>query len=183
MRIRVITKSPKINPKVQNKSENRYDITGVDGTAMVLTWYRLFKRSGGINLGFAAHQTLSSVVAWICQWWLNSTCMFSVIIGKSVIMSLQRKKYKKQSIPIVSEGTEYFSTKDWYLKNLFDYEPFETHFPLSLIQKSVTPIFIIFEGDRVVSTCSTVANQLWNINTICTRLRYIATKVRTTYNF
>ena len=43
-------------------------------------------------------------------------------------------------------------------------------------------ICMVFKEIRVVSTCSSVANQFWNINTICRRWRYIAAQVRTIYN-
>ena len=86
-------------------------------TVMVLTWYRHFKRNGGLNLGFTARQTSRF------HYGINVPV---VVINIDMLMSKlvkqkqnTMKSYKKQSSMMVVEDTEYFSTKSWYLKKNF----------------------------------------------------------------
>ncbi len=87
-------------------------------TVLVLTWYRHFKRNGGLNLGFTARQTSRFHYGILkCTSGGNQHKYADVKIGK--VETKHQEELQKQPSMMVVEDTEYFSTQSWYVKKKF----------------------------------------------------------------
>ena len=107
---------------------------------------------------------------------------YKVKIGITVVTSTWRK-LQKTIIGHSFRRNRVFFNQRLISKDEFGEWPFETFFLIPLIEESVTQMFMAFKEIRVVGTCSSVANQLRNVNTICRRWWYIAAQVRKINNF